>query len=269
MYLAVDIGGTKTLVASFTNDGKLKEKQRFETPKKYPDFLSKLSQTILLLKQQDFQATAVAAPGKVNRDTGVVEAYGNRSWQNSPLKKDIHTITKTPVLIENDANLAGLYEAILVKHKYKRVLYLTISTGIGTGIITNGVIDPEFQDSEGGHLLLQKNNKLIKWESLISGKAITERFGKMAKDINDKKTWEIITHDIARGVLDLIAIMQPDAIIIGGGVGVHFKKYEELLKAELKKYETPLTPTPVILQAQSPEDAVIYGCYQLIKQNIK
>jgi glucokinase len=266
MYLGVDIGGTKTLLGVFTEKGKLVETMRFKTPKAYHTFLSVFRATFEALGTHDITYAAVAAPGKIDRSAGVVDAYGNLAWKETPLRKDIEHIINAPVLIENDANLAGLSEANLIKKDFKRVLYVTISTGIGTGIITSGIIDAEFADSEGGHMMLEHNDKLIAWEDFASGRAIKKRFGKQASDINDKKTWTTVTRDIARGILNLVAITQPDVIVIGGGVGTHFDKFDDLLKEQLKKYETPLTPTPPLRRAKMPEEAVLYGCYELIRQ---
>lgn len=67
------------------------------------------------------------------------------------------------------------------------------------------------------------------------------------------------------GIIDIDANVYPDAIIIGGGVGTHFHKYGKFLRAELKKYENPMVKTPNVYQAKHPEEAVIYGCYELIK----
>ncbi len=265
MFLAVDIGGTKTLLGVFTKNGKLTEKFRFETPQNYDTFLAVFRRHVEPILAQNITAICVAAPGKVNRQSGVGTRFGNLPWKNVPLQKDIELITHTPVMIENDANLAGLSEARNIKGDIKKVLFLTISTGIGTGIITDGVIDASFADSEGGHMMLEYNGKLTKWESFASGKAIEKRFGKMARDIRDQKTWKIIAHDIVRGMIDLIAVIQPNVIIIGGGVGTHLDSFDDLLRKELEKYETPMTPIPPIKRAARPEEAVLYGCHELLK----
>lgn len=269
MYLAVDIGGTKTLVGVLDTKGKVVDTVKFPTPKTYETFLSVFRSTYGALSSHDITKVAVAAPGFVDRDNGIVTAYGNLNWKNTPLRKDIEHIVGAPTLLDNDANLAGLSEAVLIKKDFKRVLYVTISTGIGTGIITNGIIDPHFSNSEGGHMMLEHNGKLIEWEEFASGRAIKNRFGKQASEIKDEKTWKTITHDLAKGFLNLIAVTQPDAIVIGGGVGTHFDKFDDLLQAALKKYETPLTPTPPILRAQRPEEAVLHGCFELIKLSEK
>jgi len=265
MYLGVDVGGTKTLLAVFTKDGRLKQTARFATPHNYSRFLDALTENIQGLGVDDFSAVCMAIPGMVDRKNGVGLAFGNLPWKNVHIGDFVEKLTKAPVLVENDANLAALSEAKLLKHDVEKVLYVTISTGIGTGIITNGIIDPEFADSEGGHIMLSHRGKQMMWEKFASGRAIERRFGKQARDINDRATWKTITHDLALGFIDLIALLQPDVIIIGGGVGTHFNKFDDLLKAQLKKYETPLVPIPKLIRAKRPEEAVIYGCYELLK----
>ncbi len=182
------------------------------------------------------------------------------------MEADIEKILNCPVVIENDAKLAGLSEALALDAKPENVLYVTIGTGISCALITDGKINAAMADSEGGLILVEFRDKMTQWEDVISGRAIVERFGKRATDINDERTWKIISRDIAVGLIDLIAVIQPDLIIMGGGVNTNFKKYIMPLKDVLKKFETPLVPIPPIIQAKHPEEAVIYGCYALAKE---
>ncbi len=265
MYLAIDIGGTKTLVASLNNNGVIDEKVRFETPESYQDFLKVLANTVDALTTNNFLACGVGAPGRLDRKSGRAVAMGNLPWKNIPIKQDIEKIAGCPVIVDNDANLAGLSEAMLVKSVYDRVLYVTVSTGIGTGIIINQAIDPAFADSEGGHMMLEHHDKLVPWESFASGHAIVDHYGKQAREITNEATWKHISRDLATGLIDLIAVMQPEVIIMGGSVGNYLERFKKPLVEALKRYETPLVPIPPIIEAKRPEDAVLYGCYDLAK----
>ncbi len=238
--------------------------RRFPTPKVYIAFLKELAINVASLSTKDFKAGCVAAPGTINRQSGVALDFGNLPWHDVPLKTDLQKLLNCPIVVENDANLAGLSEARLIS-EYDCVLYVTISTGIGTGIITKGQIDPEMADSEGGHIVLEHNNRLQTWESFASGKAIVRRYGKRAGEITSRITWKAISRDLALGLYDLIAFIQPDVVVLGGGVSTHLERFKHLLNAELRRFETPLTPIPPILQAQRPEEAVIYGCFELAK----
>lgn len=266
MYLGIDIGGTKTLVAAFDNKGMLKEKHKFPTPQKYIDFLRQLSLTVADMSTTEWTACCVAFPGLVDRKEGVGVVCGNLPWRNVSIARDVKKIINCPVIIENDANLAGLSEAVHLT-KYNRVLYVTISTGIGTGIIIDQTIDPDFEDSEGGHMVLEHNGKRQRWEDFASGSAIVRRFGKQASEITDAKTWRLIARDIATGLLDLTAIIRPEVVVLGGGVNTYLERFEPYLMQEMEHYATPLTPLPKILKAAQPNDAVIIGCYYWAKKH--
>ena len=265
MYAAVDIGGTKTFAASLDAHGVIVEKIRFETPKSYDQFLIELRQAFDQIEAKDFVAGGVGAPGSIDRMHGRGISFGNLGWRDIPLTADVEHVVGCPVIIENDAKLAALSEAMLVKDSYNKALYVTISTGIGLGLVVNQVIDTSFGDGGGRTMLVEHQGKLTPWESFASGHAIVERYGKRAEDINDTATWLAIVRDLKVGFLELIALTQPDVVIIGGSVGTHFKKYGALLMAELKQYETPLLPIPPIIGAGRPEEAVLFGCYDLAK----
>lgn len=265
MYLGVDIGGTKTLVAVLNQSGEIVESVKFPTPKKYSNFILELAHTVHHLKHKDFKAAGVAAPGRIDRQHGIVIDFGNLNWKNIPIQAECEKILKCPVVIENDANLAGLSEALLHKDK-KTVLYITVSTGIGTAVVYDGRLDPALLNTEGGHILLPFKGKLTKWETFASGRAIYNHFGKKAADIHDEADWKHIVRNLSLGIFEHIAIIEPDLIIIGGSIGTYFDRYGDLLQAELGKREVPVITIPPVVQAQRPEEAVIYGCYDLVKQ---
>jgi predicted NBD/HSP70 family sugar kinase len=265
MYLAIDIGGTKTLIALMEQDGTIKESFKFPTAQDYAVFKQDLADNIAKITTHDFTLVCVAAPGKIDHTTGVALAFGNLPWVNVPIRDDIHAITHSTVLIENDAKLAALSEARLLHPPRHKVMYLTVSTGIGGGTVINNNLDPEQLDTEPGHMKFEREGELVSWESFASGKAIVKRFGKLASEIDDPAIWQVIARDLSLGIIDVAAVIQPDIIIIGGGVGTHFDKYGHFIESELKKYADPMVKIPEVVQAQNPEEAVIHGCYQLIR----
>lgn len=266
MYLGIDIGGTKTLLACLDNDGVIRESLKFPTPKAYPEFVTELASNVAKLSTNEFTACGVGVPGKIDREDGIGLAMGNLPWKNVPVADDVKRIIHCPVVVENDAKLAGLSEAMLLKDKYDRVVYVTISTGIGVGVVVDQEIEPTLMDAEPGKMPLEHNGKMVAWEDFASGRAIVERYGKQAKDITDQTTWRHIAHDIAIGLIDVIAVVQPQIVVLGGGVSSHFDRFDAFLKEELHRYEMPLIPIPPIQPAARPEQAVVYGCYDLAKK---
>lgn len=268
MYLGIDIGGTKTLMAVFSYSGNAIYKKKFATNPDYEKFLRELGHHLQpVLAEYKIKLCCCSAPGYIDRRRGIVRRFGNLNWQNVALKEDISRVLGgIAVLVENDAKLAGLSEALLVQDEYKKVLYLTIGTGIGDGIIINGKIDPELADSEAGQMVIEHEGQLKRWEDICSGRALFERYGQKASEIDDPKIWTEYAFNLAKGLDALISILQPEVIIIGGGVGAHFEKFGKLLEQELEKFENPMVKVPPILKAKKPEEAVIYGCYDFIKQ---
>ncbi len=267
MYLGIDIGGTKTLLARITTDGIIEETLKFPTPPYYEQFLIELRENIAKITTEPWSLAASSAPGKVDRTNGLGVVFGNLAWENVPLRDDITTITGTPTLIENDVKLAGLSEARALDPIPHKLVYVTFSTGVSDGVIVDGVIDSELQDSEAGHMLFEKDGKLVTWESFASGKAITAKYGKFASEIDDEATWREIVKDMALGLYAIIADVQPDIVVIGGGVGSHFHKFGSYLTEELESHEDPMILIPPIVGAKRAEEAVIYGCYELMKDS--
>ncbi len=265
MYLGVDVGGSKTLAAVLDDNGTIVESSKIATPQNYDSFLEEIAKFLDGFSNHDFRAAGVGIPAThLDRANGIGISFGNLTWKNVPVQADIEKIAHCPVVVENDAKLASLSEAMLLK-QYSKVLYVTISTGIGYGLTVNQHIDSNIGDGGGALLLTEYKGKLVPWESFASGRAIYERYGKKAADITDPTVWRRIAHDLSRGFNELIAITEPDVIVVGGGVGTYFERLAAPLEAELQAFSNPLVKIPPFVKAQRPEEAVVYGCYDLAK----
>lgn len=264
--MGVDVGGTKTLLAVLDEHGVIKERKLFPTPKTYDHFLLELKHAAAHLEHKEFAAGGLGLPARIDRKHGRGIVFGNLGWKNVNAQYDLEKIFRCPIAVENDAKLAGLSESMLLKHEFKRVGYVTISTGIGYALIVDGVIDTNIGDGGGRALQAEHKGRMMSWEDFASGRAIVEIYGKRAEDIHDEATWRKICRDLVKGLIQVVAIMEPGVIVIGGSVGDYFDRYGEILAEELKKYELPMVKTPVLRQAQRPEEAVVFGCYDLAKQ---
>jgi predicted NBD/HSP70 family sugar kinase len=261
MIVAVDTGGTKTLVTLFSRDGVAGDMIKFPTPPKEEDYLELLRETLVKnYGGQRIEAIVIALPGIIK--DGIAIWCNNLKWRNFDVAKELKGVLgKAPIFVENDANLAGLAETRSRDPMPVSSLYVTISTGIGTGFTTAGKIDPGLRRSEGGRMLVEFQGEVREWESFGSGHAIYKTFGQYAHDIEDKKTWDEIADRISRGFLVAIPLLQPDVIIIGGSIGTYFNKYGSQLHQILTHHLPAHIPCPKIVEAKHPEQAVIYGCY--------
>jgi predicted NBD/HSP70 family sugar kinase len=270
MYLGIDVGASKILFAVFEPGGKKVSEHKVKTPRDYQNFLAAIKQAVHVdLSSYHFSWACCGIPGWIDFKKGVAVGFGNLPWQNVPVKTDLQQqLTSINLLIHNDSKLAGLSEAVLVMDKYKKVLYMTISTGIGGGVIVDGKIAAGFENFEPGQMVFEYGGKPVQWEDIASGRTLKARYGKLASEINDPVIWQEYSKSLVIGFEDVLANVQPDVVIIGGGVGAHFEKFKSYLEEGLKQINNPLVPTPPLLKAQRSEEAVIYGCYEYIKQNV-
>lgn len=260
MIIAVDTGGTKTLVASFATDGSMMEITKFPTPQVFEEYADLVTGILLEnVSKGDVEAIVVAMPGTITDNR--VSRFGNLPWGQIDIVSRISSkVDGIPVLVENDANLGGLGEARTRSESADRCLYVTVSTGIGGGFICNGTIDATLSRSELGSMILSHDNTFKKWENFASGKAMLEDYGKLASEISDEQDWREIAQNLSAGFLALLPIIRPDVVIFGGGVGAHLEKFGSYLSEYIadslpEHYQCPLE------LAQHPEEAVVYGCY--------
>jgi len=268
MIVAVDTGGTKTLVTSFDRSGKPGESFRFPTPAMPDEYVATLTELLHdRYANKKVQAVVVGTPGVI-RNNIVSWGGGNLAWENLDIASAVSHALDCPVWVENDANLAGLAETRALKKIPQTSLYITISTGIGSGIILNGTIDEPLGDSEVGHMHLEYDGRLQEWEKFASGKAIKSIYGSYASDIHDLKVWKQIAQRISRGLLVIIPTLRPDVVIIGGSIGTYYDQYSVELKRILGEHLKPHITIPEIRRAQHPEEAVVYGCYYYAKDKL-
>ena len=269
MIIAIDTGGTKTLITTFDKDGNPGEQKiKFPTPQAQDEYINQVKTALRNnFSDQNIDAIVVATPGVI-KDGVVLWAGGNLNWENFNIVGDLSgTLDNVPVFAENDAKLAGLYEAKIIDPIPGQLLYVTISTGIGTAIITEGHIDPELRNSEGGDAMIEFEGQMQKWESFSSGKAFYNTYGKYVEDIDDEPTLKDIAHRMSLGFLELVPTLQPNIVVIGGSVGTHFDKYIGHLIQIMKDTLPRQIPCPPFIQAKNPEQAVIYGCYYYALDN--
>ena len=205
-------------------------------------------------------AIGICAPGPLDPKTGVIINPPNLPiWHNYPLAEEMRRVYNVPVRVDNDANAAALAEGKWGAGRgYRNFFYATVGTGIGTGIILDGRIfhGKTGAAAEGGHMGIDRNGPLCNCgkrgciETLAAGPAIARRARQKLEKNPKSVLWEMaggniqmvsaemvgrahavndsVAKEVMRETLDLLAywlgsiidLLEPDAIVIGGGVSL-------------------------------------------------
>ena len=260
MIIAVDTGGTKTIVARFSNDGMIVQSIKFPTPKPVDEYVATVSENITLVAAgEPITIISMALPGVI-RD-GVAEWCVNLGWQNVSIRDMLsEKFIGVPILIDNDANLAGLASMRRIEQTPRCGLYISIGTGIGTALVLDGKLHDALRNCEGGHIALEYKGKTVEWEEIASGRAFNSLFGPIS-DETPMEAWPEIAERLNAGLRALVAFVRPDVIVIGGGIGAYTDRFSSLLFGLLaESLPASITP-PQIVSAPHPEETVLYGCY--------
>lgn len=247
MYLAVDIGGTKTLIALFSRRGRVMRRFKFKTARGSKTFIEELKENLEKFQKYKIRSVVVAIPGLVQKNYSV--RFGNRDWGNIDLLTPIKSLFECPIYFENDANLGALYEAFRIPGK---VIFLTFSTGIGGGIIEKNRILPESNSFEPGHKMYFYDGKVEEWEDIAASSALENYYhADYATDLRGKEIMKDIAKRVYLGLPDIVKKYQPETIVLGGPLGKIFKLYAKYLPSDLGiKFRRP----------KRPNESVIYGC---------
>ena len=251
MYLAIDIGATKTLIALFSKRGRVVRRIKFRTAQGYKTFLNDVSDNLKLFQKYKIKSIVIAVPGIVQKNYTV--NFGNRSWGDIDILSSIKALFDCPVYFENDANLAAIYEAAGLNG---RTVFLTFSTGIGGGVVEDGKLVSE--KFEPGHRTYSYAGKTFEWEDIAAASAIEKFYhADYATNLRGKTIMQDMAKRISLGLTDIVEEFHPNNIVLGGPMGKVFRLYSKYLpKFSGVKYRRPKRPT----------ESVIYGCYIYAKQ---
>lgn len=228
---ALEAGGTKMVCATGNENGEIFE--RISIPTKTPELT--VPKLIEYFKDKEIEALGIGCFGPVdlNRSSktyGYITTTPKLAWANYNIAGVLKEALKVPVGFDTDVNGSALGEATWgITKGLENSMYITIGTGIGTGIIANGKLLHGMLHPEGGHLLLSRHpddayegkcpyHKTC-LEGLASGPAIEARWGKKGADLTEhKEVWELEAYYIAQALVDYIMVLSPQRIVLGGGV---------------------------------------------------
>jgi len=210
-----DVGGTNMRVASVASDG-IGEVFKIPTPIEPLEAVQKLTALIRKSARDTLEAVAGGFPGVVGKDA-LYRAPNLPHWANFGFEEELRATLGTPVEIRNDADLAGLGEAVYGAGRDASIVaYFGIGTGVGTARIVNGNIDSGAYDFEAGHQIVDART-CASLESLVSGGAFQKRFGVHPKDA-PRAGYEEMTPILASGIYNAILHWSPVRVVLGGSM---------------------------------------------------
>jgi len=231
MLGSIEAGGTKMNCAIGDEQGNIIKQVQFPTTSPAEN----INQITDFFLNNPVEAIGIACFGPVNIDRhsaqyGTILDTPKLAWRFFPFLQTLKGNLNIPIELQSDVNVAALGEATYGAGKNDRtVLYFTIGTGIGGGVVINQQFLNTPQHPEMGHITIIRDTSDTKpsdcpfhtdcFEGLASGPAIERRFGPNAKSLPaDHPTWEIVANYIGQGIYQMMLAYAPDRIIIGGGV---------------------------------------------------
>ncbi len=254
-------------------------------------------------------AIGVGSPGIVDRLSGRVLRWSNFDWNDVPFADSLSALTGKSVVVSNDANVAALGEAKFgATAKFQSSILLTIGTGVGGGMIFDGKIIEGFRSAgaELGHITIREGGLPCAcgrrgcYEKYASATALISQTRHAMVDAPQSKLWELAEGKIenvggrtafaaarlgdetakrvieqfvrylSEGIADLVNILRPEAIVLGGGVANEGEDlFVPLRKAVDERTYIAMDIVPLkIVGAALGNRAGVYGAYCLAKETI-
>lgn len=313
LYVGIDVGGTSVKLGLF-DENNLIAKSSFKTTKidcLVCELVSNIKELFANNNKniEDLKSIGIGFPGHVDGKNGIVVYSNNLVAHNYPLIEKIKEQINVPIRISNDANVAAFGEYHFgIGKNYNNIIFVTLGTGVGGGIIIDGKIveGKNGAGAELGHMVISRNGELCScgrrgcFETYASARALvknarvamnnnpTSILNKMvnnpeeldgvaffnALEQNDKVAsivFEEYIENLAEGLTNFANIFRPDAIILGGGISYRGDTLMEPLQERLAKmiYGGQWNARVELMISELKNDAGIFGAYAMAKEYLK
>ena len=285
MYkIGIDLGGTKTEGVLVDEQFQVIERKRVPTNQNngYESILNIIKDLISDLKEKNNEKTSigVCTPGALSKESGLIKNSNTQCLIGKDLKNDLEKILEQEISIENDANCFALAEARLGAAKnHDTVFGVIMGTGVGGGLVIDGKIHTGRTNIAGewGHHCIKPNGNECYCgrkgcvETYISGPALEKKWNQLTNqntsvpDIiknsqeNAYKTWKNeFLENFGLSLANVIDIIDPDAIVLGGGLSNIPFLYDEGKDLVYQNVFSDMVDTP-ILQNQLGDSAGVFG----------
>jgi glucokinase len=291
--LGIDIGGTKIAVGRVNPSGGVLELQSEATPSDDPGaIISVVTQLVSRFSRPTLNETVgVAAAAFLDADRETVYMAPNIAWRDYPLRSSLENALGRNVVLENDANAAGWAEyshGAGVGHS--SLMMLTIGTGVGGAIVEQGRLyrGGFGAGAELGHTVVEYGGKMCGCgtrgcvEQYASGTALVAHAGELlGRNVSPTELTELLLAGdavarealnrvgtyLGRALVTLVAIVDPEIIVIGGGVSAAGELLLSPIRQEFEQTYGPLAsrPVPKIVVASLGNNAGVVGAAALAR----
>ena len=268
--LGVDLGGTKIESILLDEHLTVLEQKRIKTPQTdYTEIIQSISSLVLELSKDitDF-SLGVCTPGSISKQTGLIKNSNTQCLIGKPFKEDLEKNLGKKISMENDANCFTMAESQMGAAKeFGLVFGVIMGTGVGGGIVIDGKLHSGRTNigGEWGHHTLHRNGnpcycgKLGCVETYISGPSLEKQWMELTgksqtlpeilsnSNHNMSKRWKYeFLENFGYGLANVIDILDPDVIVLGGGLSNIDFLYTDGKESVYEKVFSDLVETPII-----------------------
>ncbi len=293
----IDLGGTKIegviLKSADQPEVLLRRRIPTEANQGYEHIVQRIKLLVELMANEigtKPQKIGIGTPGSTDPASGLLKNSNSTTLNNKPLRKDLEQTLGIPVFMANDANCFAIAEVNMgiVQEKYPDasvVFGVIMGSGVGGGLVVNGKV---FNGKHGiggewGHIFLDEEGEDCYCgkhgcvETILSGPALQRYYTKISgqkknlkdimdsrsADVHSQKTFERLIHFFGKGLSAIVNVLDPDVIILGGGVGNIKELYTDGFQSVEKFTFNPDLKTP-ILAPKLGDSAGVFGAAFLV-----
>ncbi|HVM70840.1 MAG TPA: ROK family protein [Anaerolineales bacterium] len=260
IYGGMEGGGTKFVCAVGTGPDEIIAETRFPTTSP----AETLERAISFFKNYELAAIGLAPFGPVDLNPaspgyGSITATPKAGWSNTNILGPFRQQFNVPIAFDLDVNAAafGEFSWVPENHALESLVYYTIGTGIGAGVLINGRLVHGLTHPEAGHVRLPHDWQKDPFpglcpfhgdcfEGMANGPAIGKRWGQPAETLpEDHPAWELEATYIAYALTGAICMLSPQRIVLGGGV-MEQPQLFPLIRQKVHTYLNDYIPSPVV-----------------------
>ena len=261
-YAGIDLGGTFVKCGIVSEEGELliKDKMPTQRGRSFAEIAGDMARLAGALAEKagvSLSGAGVGSPGVVDSKNGAIVYSCNLNWRNAALAEEMESVLGVPVCVTNDANAAALGEQFIGAGKgFRNVVFVTLGTGVGGGIVIDGKLFEGFRSAgaEIGHTVIRMNGERCGcgrkgcFEAYASATALIRQTRRAMEKHPDSEMWKLCGGDpekvdgrtsfdgmragdrtaktvvknyigyLSEGVTNLCNEFRPEAVLLGGGI---------------------------------------------------